>query len=163
MPEKDPRAQNSGEGGGGEPPPPVTDEELYTGTKIDSEEEALASEVEALRAGGVLEPSGAGVAGGAYTVGMWRVKPGQEEEFIAAWRALGEIFRGLPQPPVGKGLLVQSVADPALYYSFGPWRSLEDIQAMSQSAQVQAGLEALARHCTEAQPGAYRVVAELEV
>ena len=25
---------------------------------------------------------------------------------------------------------MRSVEDPALFYSFGPWRSLEDIQAM---------------------------------
>ncbi|HXF62003.1 MAG TPA: hypothetical protein VNK95_10315, partial [Caldilineaceae bacterium] len=72
--------QESREGGGGEPPSPVADEELYTGTKIDSEEEALASEVEALRASGLLEQTDATGVGGVYTLGMWRVKPGQEEE-----------------------------------------------------------------------------------
>jgi hypothetical protein len=25
-----------------------------------------------------------------YTVGIWTVKAGQEEEFVAAWRAMGE-------------------------------------------------------------------------
>ena len=27
-----------------------------------------------------------------YTLGVWKVKPGQEVEFVAAWKELGEIF-----------------------------------------------------------------------
>ncbi len=54
-----------------------------------------------------------------YTLGVWRVKPGQEVAFIEAWKALGTIFAKLPQPP-GKGTLLQSLADPLLFYSFGP-------------------------------------------
>jgi hypothetical protein len=34
-----------------------------------------------------------------YTLGVWRVKPGKEEAFIEAWKALGNIFSQLPQPP----------------------------------------------------------------
>ena len=46
-----------------------------------------------------------------YTLGAWRVKEGKQAEFIAAWRALGSYFNGLPHPP-GKGTLVQRVDDP---------------------------------------------------
>ena len=51
-----------------------------------------------------------------YTLGVWKVKPGQEADFIAAWKALGEIFSRLPHPP-GTGTLIQNVSDPAVFYS----------------------------------------------
>ena len=95
-----------------------------------------------------------------YTLGVWRVKPGNETAFIAAWRALSRIFADLPQPPGGKGTLIQSLSDPTLFYSFGPWSSLDAIQAMRGNQQAQAGIAALRELCTEATPGSFRVVAE---
>ncbi len=95
-----------------------------------------------------------------YTLGAWRVKPGKEAEFIEAWKGLGDIFRHLPLPPGGKGTLVQSISDPLLFYSFGPWVSLEAVQAMRQDASAQAGIKKLGELCMEATPGSYRLVAE---
>ena len=94
-----------------------------------------------------------------YTLGVWRVKPGKEIAFIEAWQELGAVFSRLPQPP-GKGTLLQSVSDPTLFYSFGPWRSLSAIQAMREDPQAQDGVARLRALCTEATPGNYRVVAE---
>jgi hypothetical protein len=95
-----------------------------------------------------------------YTIGVWGVKPQHEDEFIAAWKDLGVIFSRLPAPPIGKGTLIQSVAEPALFYSFGPWQSLEDVQSMRQDVQAQAGINRLRELCSEAVPGSFRVVAE---
>ncbi|HEX8903352.1 MAG TPA: antibiotic biosynthesis monooxygenase [Longimicrobiaceae bacterium] len=64
-----------------------------------------------------------------YTHALWRVKPGQEEEFVAAWRALSDAFVALPARPLW-GTLIRSLADPSVFYSFGPWRSAGDVQAM---------------------------------
>lgn len=94
-----------------------------------------------------------------YTLGVWRVQQGQEAEFIATWKALGRIFSELPNPP-GTGTLIQSVADPGLYYSFGPWKRLEDIEEMRSNPQAQAQIQRLISLCTEATPGTFRVVAE---
>lgn len=95
-----------------------------------------------------------------YTLGVWRVKPGQEDAFIQAWKDLGIVFTHLPQPPNGSGKLIQSLTDSSLFYSFGPWRSLEDIQAMRSSPDAQARLGKLRELYTEATPGNFRVVAE---
>ena len=95
-----------------------------------------------------------------YTLGVWRVKPQHEDEFIAAWKDLGVIFSQLPAPPIGKGTLIQSVTEPALFYSFGPWQRLEDVQAMRQEPRAQAGINRLRELCSEAVPGSFRVVAE---
>jgi hypothetical protein len=138
--------------------PDIGDEGLFAGTKIDSEEEALAPDAPVAAPTPIADTLGA-----VYTLGMWRVKPGQQDSFIAAWKTLGDIFRQLPQPPAGKGTLVQSITDPLLFYSFGPWLSLADIEAMRQDVQAQAGLQELRGYCTEATAGAYRTVAEVEV
>ncbi len=95
-----------------------------------------------------------------YTLGVWRVKPGAEGAFIAAWKALANIFAQLPEPPSGKGTLIQSLADPLLLYSFGPWKSLNDVEAMRNNPTALAGLNKLRDLCTEAAPGSFRIVAE---
>ena len=92
-----------------------------------------------------------------YTLGVWKVKPGQEGAFIAAWKELGDFFLSLPSPP-GPGTLVQSLDDPTQFYSFGPWRSLEDIQAMRADPRTPAEIGKLMALCQEAKPGAFRAV-----
>jgi hypothetical protein len=95
-----------------------------------------------------------------YTLGVWKVKAGHEAEFVAAWKELGGVFAALERPP-GPGTLVQSLSDPALFYSFGPWRQLEDVQAMRSDPRAQAAIQRLISLCTVATPGTFRVVAEV--
>jgi len=97
---------------------------------------------------------------GIYTLGVWRVGPGQEATFVQAWKALGDVFARWPRPPAGQGTLIQSIADTGLFYSFGPWHSLEDISAMRANLDAQKGIGRLRELCTEATPGAFKVVAE---
>jgi Antibiotic biosynthesis monooxygenase len=52
-----------------------------------------------------------------WTFGVWRVKPGREEEFVAAWRELvplGTQFGG------EKPTLLSS-REGSVFYSFGSW------------------------------------------
>ena len=93
------------------------------------------------------------------TLGMWRVKPEQQDAFVKAWKKLGEVFSRLPHPPSGSGTLLQSTTDPSLFYSFGPWSSRADVEAMRANPEAQASLSALKALCTEAVPGSYHVVA----
>jgi hypothetical protein len=95
-----------------------------------------------------------------YTLGVWKVKRGQEQAFIAAWKALGDYFFSLPKPP-GPGTLVQSLEDPTQFYSFGPWRNVEDIQAMRADPRTPEKIGKLVALCEEAKPGAFRVVARV--
>lgn len=96
--------------------------------------------------------------GDVYTLGVWKAKPGQEASFIAAWKELGAFFLGLPNPP-GPGTLVQSLDDPTLFYSFGPWNRLEDIQAMRADPRTRDAIGKLASLCEQATPGSFRLVA----
>jgi len=92
-----------------------------------------------------------------YTLAMWRVIDGREAEFEAAWHNLANVFSALPNPPV-EGTLLQSTTDPLLYYSFGPWRSADDVSTMRADSSAQAALERVRALCVEAAPGSYRVV-----
>ena len=95
-----------------------------------------------------------------FTLGVWRVAPESQADFIEAWKDLGEVFSRLPSPPIGKGTLLQSLAEPDLFYSFGPWPSLEAVQSMRENPAAQTGIERIRQLCTEAVPGSFRVVAE---
>src|SRR5205085_9084436 len=64
-----------------------------------------------------------------YTHAPRRVKPGNQQAFIAAWRAMGDAFLALAGAK-SHGTLIQSLNNPTVFYSFGPWESLEQIQAM---------------------------------
>ncbi len=100
--------------------------------------------------------------GAPYTLAMWQVRPGREAAFVAAWDHLAQTFAGLPAPPEW-GTLLQSDADPSLFYSFGPWRRLDDIAAMRSDAGVQEALQRVRDLCENATPGVYRVVRHVDV
>jgi hypothetical protein len=93
-----------------------------------------------------------------YTLGAWRVKDGKQSEFVEAWKALGGYFRGLPHPP-SEGTLLQSVDDERLFYSFGPWHTLDDIQEMRGRPETPGEIAKLMDLCDDGRPGAFRVVA----
>lgn len=97
-----------------------------------------------------------------YTHAMWKVQPGKEAEFVAAWQALSEVFSSLDGKPLW-GSLLQSLAEPSLFFSFGPWQSLSAIEAMRADPSAQAALAKVKALCVEAVPGGYRRVAHVEV
>lgn len=97
-----------------------------------------------------------------YTHALWQVRQGMEDEFVEAWAEMGAVFTSLPKPPVGPGTLIRSTTDPLRYYSFGPWRSAEDVAAMRDDPRARDAMERIRALCTEAAPGLYEVVREIE-
>lgn len=97
-----------------------------------------------------------------YTLAMWRVIAGRQADFVAAWKELATVFAALPNPPI-EGTLLQSTADPHLYYSFGPWKAVGDVMEMRNDPGAQAALERLRSLCEEASPGSYRRVLHVNV
>lgn len=93
-----------------------------------------------------------------YTLGVWRVKDGKQQDFVEAWKDLGRHFSDLPHPP-GEGTLLQSLDEPERFYSFGPWRSLDDVEEMRRHPGTPAAIDELVALCDEARPGTFRVVA----
>lgn len=95
-----------------------------------------------------------------YTLGRWTVLPGREAEFVEAWKALGKTFLSLEHPPpAGTGVLVRSLDDPSLFYSFGPWDDPAHVAEMRADPAAGARIRALVALCAEATPGGFEVVA----
>ena len=63
---------------------------------------------------------------GPYTRGIWQVKPGQADAFIAAWTEFAEWTRAHARG-AGAGTLLRDVEDPDRFFTFGPWESLDAI------------------------------------
>lgn len=79
-----------------------------------------------------------------YTHGRWVVNNGQQKRFQAAWQDLAEWTNTTISGAVaGEARLLQDLDDPTLFYSFGPWESLEAIQAWRADAGFQKGVERL--------------------
>jgi hypothetical protein len=93
-----------------------------------------------------------------YTLGAWRVKEGRQSDFVEAWKELGRFFRSLPNPP-GEGTLLQSLDEPQQFYSFGPWRTIDDVQQMRGHPGTPEAISNLMALCEEGHPGTFRVVA----
>ena len=98
----------------------------------------------------------------AYTLGTYRVLPGKEAEFIAAWNRLAATLSLLADPPYW-GTLLRSTTDPTLFHSFGPWESGSAVTAMRKDPIAQAAFESIAALCSDMTPGNYEVVAHIAV
>jgi hypothetical protein len=93
-----------------------------------------------------------------YTLARWLVAPGQEAAFVAAWQELAIVFLSLPAPPHW-GTLLRGIDNPRLFYSFGPWPSMETIAAMRADRDASAALATLTALCETAELGTYWVEA----
>jgi hypothetical protein len=94
---------------------------------------------------------------GYYTLASWHIKEGQEGEFLRVWKEeLAPAF--LSVSSTTKGTLIQSLDDPRQFYSFGPWESLEKMQAARSDPRAREAIGKLISLCDEAKPGPFRVV-----
>jgi quinol monooxygenase YgiN len=68
-----------------------------------------------------------------WTHGVWRVKPGREEEFVELWRQMareGMATLETVEPPT----LLRDREQPTEFVSFGPWPNVEEIDKFRSSA-----------------------------
>jgi quinol monooxygenase YgiN len=62
-----------------------------------------------------------------WTHGVWTVKPGREDEFVDAWRAMAQAAVAEFDPP-GQPTLLRDREQPTLFRSFGPWDDSETVE-----------------------------------
>jgi heme-degrading monooxygenase HmoA len=63
-----------------------------------------------------------------YTVGIWITKPGREDDFARRWREMAE-WTEQEMTSAASGTLLRDREQPNRFVSFGPWASLNDIEA----------------------------------
>lgn len=85
-----------------------------------------------------------------YTVGLWRVKPGEEDAFVAAWRAMATATAG--DFPGANAVLLRDRDTPSLFISAGPWESLEQIETWRASTTFSSGVGAIRGHLESFEP-----------
>ena len=90
-----------------------------------------------------------------YTLTYWHVKENSEEEFINIWKKdFAPVFMKLN--PYSKVTLVQSLENPNIYYSFGPWINVEQMQASRADKNYRSAIIKLVSLCSEARPGSFK-------
>jgi hypothetical protein len=71
-----------------------------------------------------------------WTHGIWTVKPGREDEFVAGWRELVPIGAGLGG---GDPTLLRDWEHRNVFRSFGPWPDLESIERFREEIGPRVG------------------------
>jgi hypothetical protein len=89
-----------------------------------------------------------------YTHALWMVKAGKLEAFLEAWQDL--ILR-LPREPnsgTAQLTLIQSLADPRIFYSFGPWGG------MGNDSNSKKAISELQSFCQETRQATFKTIME---
>jgi heme-degrading monooxygenase HmoA len=94
-----------------------------------------------------------------YTSGLWTVKPGHEDDFVAAWTDF--VGWAAEQPGSGTFRLARDVDDGRRYMSFAPWESLEAQRAWKQTDQFATRMRKVQEHVDSFEPSTYELVVEL--
>jgi heme-degrading monooxygenase HmoA len=95
-----------------------------------------------------------------YTSGLWKVKSGEEEAFVAAWTDFVTWASGFPGS--GTFRLVRDVDQPDRYQSFAPWESFEAQQAWKQEPEFPERIGRVRSHCEGFEPFVLELVTQVE-
>lgn len=86
---------------------------------------------------------------------LWKIKDGNLEEFIHIWeKELAREFIKLN--PYSKITLIQSLDNPNIYYSFGPWIELEQMQAARSNENYRSAISKLVSLCDMSKSGSFK-------
>ena len=94
-----------------------------------------------------------------YTSGLWQVKAGEEDAFVAAWTDFVEWGRSMPGSSTFR--LVRDHDDPSRFMSFAPWESFEAQQAWKEEPEFRERIGRVRAHCDAFQPLVYELVTEV--
>jgi quinol monooxygenase YgiN len=92
-----------------------------------------------------------------YTAGLWRAKPGHEEDFVAAWQAMAA--RTAAEFPGAHAELLRDRTDPALFLSVGPWADQDEVDRWRSSETFRRGIAAIRPHLDSFEPHTMDVAA----
>jgi heme-degrading monooxygenase HmoA len=94
-----------------------------------------------------------------YTLAVWTVRPGREDEFVTLWRELGDWT--LNTFTEATGTLLRDRDAPNRFVSFGPWDSLDTIERWRSSPEWQDVAGRIRNLLESFEPGTYDLVVHL--
>ncbi|RDI75780.1 hypothetical protein Gocc_0199 [Gaiella occulta] len=94
-----------------------------------------------------------------YTIGVWQVKPGREDDFLAAWDALAQWT--IDSEFGSHATLTRDRDDPSRFVSFGPWPSAEHVERWRADPGFVERFARLDEVLERFEPGTYDVVARI--
>ena len=95
-----------------------------------------------------------------YTLGTWTIKDGRADDFVRAWNNLAVATKN--DFPNERAVLLRDHDNPNLFYSLGPWESLEQIGAWRESATFTQGIGTLVETSEEFVPHTMDVAASID-
>ncbi|HYU61340.1 MAG TPA: antibiotic biosynthesis monooxygenase family protein [Solirubrobacterales bacterium] len=95
-----------------------------------------------------------------FSSGYWKPLPGQEEEFIAAWKEFAGWASGLPG--AGHARLTRQLDMPDRFVSFLDWESTEAMQDWKGHAEFPQRMALVQQHVDQFSPSELETVAECE-
>jgi heme-degrading monooxygenase HmoA len=93
-----------------------------------------------------------------YTLGIWYVKPGKEDEFYGEWKKFAEWTKA-HHPGARTAVLLEDLAEKTRFVSLGPWDSGGSIDAWRNSPEFKEAFTKFKQLCFDIQPHTMRCVA----
>lgn len=96
-----------------------------------------------------------------FSAGIWLVKPGKENDFIAAWGEFAKwtFNHNLGSPEV---YLLQDLQQPRRFISCGPWESIQKIEAWRQLPEFKEFFAKAKEMCDEITPITLKPIIHLQ-
>jgi heme-degrading monooxygenase HmoA len=93
-----------------------------------------------------------------YSLTVWTVEPGEEDEFVRHWKEFADwsAAEGL----AAKATLLRDVDVPGRFVSFGPWETLEAIRRWRALPDHREHVAALSEHVSHIEPCTLEVITE---
>ena len=94
-----------------------------------------------------------------YTLAVWTTVEGREDDFVALWEELADWTSAVF--PEARGTLVRDRERPSRFVSFGPWASVEQVEAWRGAPEFEAIARRMSEVLVSFEPGTYDVVTEV--
>jgi heme-degrading monooxygenase HmoA len=86
-----------------------------------------------------------------YTSGVWTVRDGSQDEFVARWTKF--VQTAAESPGAEAFVLIQDREDPRQFVSFGAWRDWDSVDAWRSSTVFAEHMGACRELCEDFRPG----------
>ena len=93
-----------------------------------------------------------------YTLGIWMLRSGRENEFINEWSRFAKSTSKNTEGN-GKAYLLQDEKNPSRFISFGPWQNMDAIKKWRDSEEFKNFVAIVKDLCIDFQPNTMREVA----